>query len=74
MKGFGKTAYINPKSCKGCSICVEKCPVKALAFGDTLGVYATPVPDIDLEKCIACGNCKRFCPDAAIKVDKDKKV
>ncbi len=74
MKGFGKTAYINPKSCKGCGICIEKCPVKALAFGETLGVYATPVPDIDLEKCITCGNCKRFCPDAAIKVDKDKKA
>ncbi|MCX6808688.1 MAG: 2-oxoacid:acceptor oxidoreductase family protein [Candidatus Berkelbacteria bacterium] len=68
VKGHGKVAQIVPKRCKGCGICVEKCPVKALSFGETLGVFATPVPDIDLERCIACGNCYRFCPDAAIEV------
>jgi 2-oxoglutarate ferredoxin oxidoreductase subunit gamma len=72
-KGSGKTATVVPKRCKGCGICVEKCPVKAMSFGTTLGVFATPIPEIDMEKCIACGNCYRFCPDSAIEVTKDKK-
>lgn len=72
-KNDQKLAKILPARCKGCGICIEKCPVGALSFGDTLGVFATPVPEIDLEKCIACGNCRNFCPDAAIGVDKIKK-
>ena len=69
-KNSKRRATIVPSRCKGCLICVIKCPVKALAAGSDLGVYGTPVPDIDIEKCIACGNCKRFCPDGAIGVDK----
>jgi 2-oxoglutarate ferredoxin oxidoreductase subunit gamma len=70
-KGFGKHAVIAPERCKGCGICIEKCPVKALKFSATLGVFATPVPDIDLEKCILCQNCNKSCPDGAIIVKKD---
>jgi 2-oxoglutarate ferredoxin oxidoreductase subunit gamma len=70
-KGHGKVGTIVPARCKGCGICIAKCPVAALSTGQELGVYATPVPEIDLEKCIACGNCFRFCPDGAIGVFKD---
>lgn len=69
-KSGNKTAEIDPKLCKGCGICIEKCPVKALGFGQDLGVFALSVPEIDIAKCIACGNCRRFCPDGAIGVDK----
>lgn len=69
-KNAKRIAVIIPKLCKGCGICIEKCPVSALKFAKTLGVYGTPVPEIYLEKCIACGNCFRFCPDCAIKVIK----
>jgi len=72
-KSDTKTATILPKYCKGCMICVLKCPVHALKPGKSLGVFGTPVPEIDLEKCIACGNCRKFCPDGAIGVDKIKK-
>ena len=71
-KGFNKKAEILPAMCKGCGICIEKCPVKALKFSQTLRVFATPIPEVDLEKCIACGNCTRFCPDGAIVVEKDQ--
>ena len=65
-----KKAEIVPKRCKGCLICVLKCPVKALKPGEDLGIFSTPVPEIDLDKCITCGNCRRFCPDGAISVEK----
>lgn len=71
-KGFGKTCHILPSKCKGCGLCIAKCPVKALKQSETLGVFGTPVPEIDLEKCVACGNCNLFCPDSAILVKKSK--
>lgn len=73
VQGHGKKGEIVPNRCKGCGICLLKCPVGALSFGDELGVFATPVPKIDLEKCIACGNCRAFCPDGAISIEKVKK-
>lgn len=71
IRGNNKSAEISPTRCKGCGICIVKCPVGALSFSHDLGVYATPIPQIDLEKCIACGNCKNFCPDGAIIVSKN---
>lgn len=74
FKGHGKSAEIVPERCKGCGVCILKCPVSALKFSQDLGFYSLPVPHVDLEKCIACGNCRNFCPDGAIAVDKDKMV
>lgn len=60
--------------CKGCGMCVEKCPVKAVAFSKTdLGYYSTPTVEINIEKCIACGICELVCPDSALRLDKTKK-
>lgn len=71
FKGHGKIGQVLPKQCKGCGICILKCPVGALKFGEELGVFSTSVPKIDTEKCIACQNCRNFCPDGAIAVEKD---
>lgn len=72
VKDHNKSGQILPSRCKGCGICIAKCPVAALSFGEELGVIATPVPKVNLERCIACGNCRNFCPDAAISITKDK--
>jgi len=57
--------------CKGCGVCIEKCPQKAIFFSKKdVGVYSTPTVEIDLEKCNLCGICESVCPDCALKVEK----
>jgi 2-oxoglutarate ferredoxin oxidoreductase subunit delta len=59
--------------CKGCGLCLEKCPQKAIIFSKKdLGVYSTPSVEIDPKKCNACGICEITCPDSALKVEKLK--
>lgn len=61
--------------CKGCGLCMEKCPVTTLEWSDTLGVYGTPAvePRNDYE-CTGCGICATVCPDCAIIVERKKKT
>jgi 2-oxoglutarate ferredoxin oxidoreductase subunit delta len=55
--------------CKGCGLCVQKCPVKAIKFSEKdLGIYYLPTVEVDIKKCIACGLCELTCPDCAIRV------
>jgi 2-oxoglutarate ferredoxin oxidoreductase subunit gamma len=61
-----------PWLCKGCGLCIEICPVKALSFTDKLGAFSTPIPKPDMKKCIACEKCEKICPDAAISVEPKK--
>lgn len=62
---------IFPELCKGCGICIEKCPFKALELGENdLGVYSTPTPEVDTLKCTLCKICEIFCPDCALRVEK----
>lgn len=57
--------------CKGCGLCIEKCPQKAIKFSEKdLGVYSTPSVEIDMVKCNACGICVITCPDSALRLDK----
>jgi 2-oxoglutarate ferredoxin oxidoreductase subunit delta len=59
--------------CKGCGLCLIKCPFGAISFSaKDAGVYSTPTVEIDLEKCTACGICEAACPDSALKVKKIK--
>ncbi|GBF34375.1 2-oxoglutarate oxidoreductase delta subunit [Desulfocucumis palustris] len=69
-KGFWT---IFPGLCKGCGLCIQKCPKKCMSWSDVLGVYGTPSVEINSEECIACGTCQTFCPDTAIAVERKKK-
>ena len=62
---------INEELCKGCGICIERCPKKVLGVSEHLtpkGFY--PAKMLDEENCISCGLCARSCPDVAIEVFK----
>jgi 2-oxoglutarate ferredoxin oxidoreductase subunit delta len=68
------TYHIFPQYCKGCGLCIEKCPNDVLIWSEKLGVYGTPsVKPKDKESCIACMICQLVCPDCAILIEKTKK-
>jgi Na+-translocating ferredoxin:NAD+ oxidoreductase RNF subunit RnfB len=57
------TYSIDAEKCKGCTLCLKKCPAEAI-------VGATKTPHhIIVEKCIGCGSCLDACRmDAISKV------
>jgi len=59
--------------CKGCNICIDKCPRDALEVGKALnkkGIYP-PVLKEDHD-CNLCRLCELLCPDFAITVTPDE--
>ena len=51
-----------PKTCTGCSHCVEHCPSKALT------IAKGQVPTVDLDTCIRCFCCQELCPQQAVTI------
>ncbi|MDL2281160.1 4Fe-4S dicluster domain-containing protein [Selenomonadales bacterium OttesenSCG-928-I06] len=62
-----------PGLCKGCGLCIEKCPEKCIAWSTELGVYGTPRVEPKMDQCIICGICETVCPDCAITVKRAPK-
>ena len=55
-------SVIDAASCTGCGICVDRCPVDAIALNDD-GIAVR-----EESSCIGCGVCARFCPADAISL------
>jgi Pyruvate/2-oxoacid:ferredoxin oxidoreductase delta subunit len=53
-------AVVDEAECSVCDICVDRCPVGAIAVEDTAGV--------DRTKCLGCGLCASDCPTDAISL------
>lgn len=49
-----------------CSVCAERCEVRAIRFRPALG--AAPTPTIDAATCTGCGACVAACPVSAISL------
>ena len=61
--------------CKGCNICIERCPVDALEESDKLNKKGIRPPKLKKEnKCNYCRYCELICPDLALTVIEDKDV
>ncbi|MCD6550781.1 ferredoxin family protein [Thermotoga sp.] len=65
MRGF---IEIDSERCKGCGLCVNVCPVKAITFSKKYNTKGYHFAEYRGEGCIACGFCYLSCPDVCITV------
>lgn len=61
---------VYPGLCKGCGLCIEKCPVRVIDWAKELGSAGTPLVKPEIDGCIVCGICQTVCPDAAIHIER----
>jgi len=64
--GHNFYAQIDKEACNGCSVCVRRCQMDALAIEDKKA-------GIDLNRCIGCGLCVTTCKKEAISLVEMKK-
>jgi len=61
--------------CKGCNLCIERCPVDALEESDRFNKKGIRPPQLKKEnECNNCRLCELICPDFAIAVKPDKEI
>lgn len=69
----GVAVWTNEERCKGCDICVSKCPAGVLSMRlDQTRVLGKVIQVIHPESCIGCRECELHCPDFAIYVAERK--
>lgn len=65
---------VSEEECKGCGLCIEACPPKAIALGERLNRYGYRTAHYKGTGCTACGICFFACPEpGAITVLRAKK-
>jgi len=57
--------WVNAELCDGCGVCVEECPIEAIALVEARA-------QINDEACIRCGRCHDVCPNEAVRHDGEK--
>jgi len=67
------TWTVFPDLCKGCGLCIEKCPTQVIYWSEQLGFMGTPAVKTRIEGCIVCGLCETVCPEPAIRVERKAK-
>lgn len=64
-----KFPFINKKTCAGCSVCVENCPMDCLKIEEPKyhgDIHTQAI--FNQKHCISCGICAKVCPIAAIEM------
>jgi Pyruvate/2-oxoacid:ferredoxin oxidoreductase delta subunit len=54
---------VDEDECKGCGLCVEACPPKAIALGERLNHYGYRTASYSGAGCTGCGICFMVCPE-----------
>jgi electron transport complex protein RnfB len=69
-------AAMNPGTCKGCGLCVKRCPMEAISLvaSDNAGNKVGKVAVLEVESCIGCGVCAYKCPTTSIVLKKREEV
>ena len=63
---------IDRERCKGCALCIEFCPKKAIFISNDLNLKGYYVAAFDDGKeCTGCATCAIICTDVAIEVEKN---
>jgi 2-oxoglutarate ferredoxin oxidoreductase subunit delta len=61
--------------CKGCEICIKRCPVDALEMSDKINKRGVYPPILKEEnECNFCRLCELLCPDFAVTVLSEEKT
>lgn len=63
-----KRIVIDSTKCKGCFLCVNVCPTKAIKPSGILGAKGYETVIVDEARCIKCGSCYKMCPDYVIEI------
>jgi 2-oxoglutarate ferredoxin oxidoreductase subunit delta len=62
------TFAVFPELCKGCVLCIEKCPTSVIEWSQHLAFNGTATVEPRMKGCIVCGTCQTVCPDTAIAI------
>jgi len=64
--------WIDERYCKGCLICIDVCPTKAIRPSEKLNSKGYRLPrEENMVLCKACEMCVLMCPDFAIAVSEE---
>ena len=61
---------VNTERCKGCGLCLEFCPGKALTLSARKNKKGYAYVEFDGGNCTGCLRCGLICPDVALKIVK----
>ncbi len=65
---FKGTIEIDRQRCKGCSVCIDNCPLKCIRLSTAVNGKGYRYAELANDDCIGCASCATVCPDSVITV------